>query len=221
MGERKVTRRNNSGEAAAERGGGARRYRGVPLDARRAQRREALVRAAVEVYGARGYRNATVKAICEAAGLTERYFYESFANGEALLVAAFRAVTEQTLADIERAGAGQPGTSSARMEAVLLAYFRLLKERPRGARVFLVEIVGIDVQVDAMVAWAVNSFGALFERTINPGMAIDDGAARTLLRAGVVGGVFQIALTWIGRGYDDDVDLVAAQALRLTDVLRQ
>jgi AcrR family transcriptional regulator len=89
VGERKVAPRSNSGEAAAERGGA----RGVPLDARRAQRREALIRAAIEVYGARGFRNATVKAVCEAAGLTERYFYESFANGEALLVAALGALT--------------------------------------------------------------------------------------------------------------------------------
>lgn len=37
-----------------------------------------------------GYRNATVKAVCEAAGLTERYFYESFSNSEELLVASFQ-----------------------------------------------------------------------------------------------------------------------------------
>lgn len=65
----------------------ARRYRGADADERRAQRRDQLIAAAVQVYGERGYQNATVKAVCEAAGLTERYFYESFANSEALLLA--------------------------------------------------------------------------------------------------------------------------------------
>lgn len=224
MGEHRVARRSNAsgGVAGAERAGGgsARLYRGVPLGARRAQRREALIAAAIEVYGARGYRSATVKAICEAAGLTERYFYESFENGEALLVAAFRAVTRQTLADIEEAGAALEAPHD-RMGAVLRAYFSVLKESPRGARVFLVEIVGISAEVDAMLAWAVTSFGDLFERTLNPDAAPEESAGRTLLRAGVVGGVFKIALSWIGRGYGDDVDLVVAQALRLTELLQR
>lgn len=51
----------------------ARTYRGVSQDERRAQRRSQLIGAAIQVYGERGYRQATVKAVCEAAGLTERY----------------------------------------------------------------------------------------------------------------------------------------------------
>jgi AcrR family transcriptional regulator len=71
----------------------SRAYRGVSTEQRRAERRAKLIDAAIAVYGERGYRQATVKAVCEAAGLTERYFYESFENSEALLVASFNAVT--------------------------------------------------------------------------------------------------------------------------------
>ncbi len=45
----------------------ARRYRGAEAEERRAQRRVQLIAAAVQVYGERGYQNATVKAVCEAA----------------------------------------------------------------------------------------------------------------------------------------------------------
>jgi AcrR family transcriptional regulator len=44
----------------------------VSQDERRAQRRSQLIAAAIQVYGEIGYRQATVKAVCEAAGLTER-----------------------------------------------------------------------------------------------------------------------------------------------------
>src|ERR671936_1321771 len=67
----------------------ARNYAGLSADERRLARRERLIEGAIRAYGELGYRNTTVKAVCEAAGLTERYFYESFANSEALLIAAY------------------------------------------------------------------------------------------------------------------------------------
>ena len=64
-------------------------------------RRERLIEGAIRAYGELGYRNTTVKAVCEAAGLTERYFYESFANSEALLVAAFDTVSRRVFDCLE------------------------------------------------------------------------------------------------------------------------
>src|SRR5579871_6430771 len=72
-------------------------YGGQSAEARAEQRRARLIEAAVKVYGAQGYRTATVKAVCEAAGLTERYFYESFENSEALLIAAFDTVSHRLI----------------------------------------------------------------------------------------------------------------------------
>jgi len=69
-----------------------RSYRGQSQEQRRAERRGRLIAGAIAVYGERGYHQATVKAVCEAAGLTERYFYESFANSEALLIDSYNAV---------------------------------------------------------------------------------------------------------------------------------
>ena len=59
--------------------------------------------AAIAIYGVVGYRNAPVKAICERAKLTERYFYESFQNSEALLIATYRHVTDAILEDMAAA----------------------------------------------------------------------------------------------------------------------
>lgn len=193
----------------------ARRYRGAEAEERRAQRRGQLIAAAVQVYGERGYQNATVKAVCEAAGLTERYFYESFANSEALLLASFQAVTHRLLQALARAGEAAGGDGPNRALAMLRAYFGILQCEPRSARVFLVEIRGVSKLVDGALADSLSEFGGLLAQALlPPGRQLDP-----LLTAGVAGGVIHVALRWIGQGYTPDVEVVARTALQLAMVL--
>src|ERR1700751_6355680 len=100
---------------------GQRHYGGHSTEERRRARRERLIEAATRVYGEVGYRNATVKAVCEAAGLTERYFYESFANSEALLVAAFETVSRRVFNCLEEVRKAHTGTAEECGHAVLRA----------------------------------------------------------------------------------------------------
>jgi AcrR family transcriptional regulator len=195
----------------------ARPYRGIPQDERRAQRRAQLIAAAVAVYGERGYRQSTVKAVCEAAGLTERYFYESFANSEELLIASFNAVTYSVLGEITEA-ARQAGRSRvARSRAMLHTYFAALQREPRSARVFLVEIRGVSRAVDKAFDSALRAIGEQVGRiVVPPGVPADP-----LLEAGIVGGVIHIALRWIEDGYAPDIEIVTDSALRLGMVLGQ
>jgi AcrR family transcriptional regulator len=198
----------------------SRRYRGSSVEERRAQRREQLLRAALQVYGEQGYRNATVKTVCEAAGLTERYFYESFSNSEELLVASFRAVTHFLLGELEKAGAEAPGGSAERARAMLTAYYAALQYHPQSARVFLVEISGVSPAVDEALEASLRGFGDLLARTLDP-RGRSSAADEPLLRAGVVGGIIHIALSWIASGYSQPVHEVVDAALRLCLVLRK
>ena len=195
----------------------ARPYRGVPQDERRAQRRNQLMMAGIAVYGERGYRLATVKAVCEAAGLTERYFYESFANSEELLIACFNTVTytvlEEILAASRQAGRGP----AARARAMLNAYFAALQREPRSARVFLVEIRGVSRAVDKAFDTALRVIGEQIGQAVAPPTT----AADPLLQAGIVGGVMHIALRWIEDGYTPDIERVTDSAMRLGMVLAQ
>jgi AcrR family transcriptional regulator len=182
-------------------------------DERRAQRRSQLIAAAIEVYGERGYRQATVKAVCEAAGLTERYFYESFANSEDLLIASYNAVTYAVFSEIrEAAAAGVDATERAR--AMLRAYFSALQRDPRSARVFLVEIRGVSRAVDKAFDTSLRAIGEEVARIAGPQGVESD----PLLQAGVVGGVIHIALRWIEDGYSPDIESVTASAMRLVMV---
>ena len=193
-------------------------YRGSSAEERRAQRREQFLEAAIRVYGEQGYRHATVKAVCEAAGLTERYFYESFSNSEELLVASFQAVTHFLFGELEKASAGASGEAIERTRRMLQAYYETLKGHPQSARVFLVEISGVSPTVDQALLAALASFGELLARTLTP-HGKSGAADNPLLRAGVVGGVLHIALNWILGGYTQPLQEVVGAALRLCLVL--
>jgi AcrR family transcriptional regulator len=170
----------------------ARRYRGQSLDERRAERRALLIEAAIGVYGEVGYRNASVKAVCEAAGLTERYFYESFAGSDDLLAAAYEVVVADLHAAMREATAGADDP----VRAALTEYYTRLRESPNAARVFLVEIGGVSPKVDAVVRQALADSGPM----LAPHVAAN-AAAPELVTAGCVGAVIQIALDWIASGY--------------------
>lgn len=192
-----------------------RAYRGVSADVRRAQRRARLIAAAIAVYGERGYRNASVKAVCEAAGLTERYFYESFESSEALLVASYNAVTYAVFGEVRAAARGAGRGRVARARAMLAAYFGALQRDPASARVFLVEIRGVSREVDKAFDASLRVIGAEVAELLAPRGSMPD----ELLQAGVVGGVMHIALRWIGDGYRPPLDEVSATALALCMVL--
>src|ERR1700730_11012542 len=186
----------------------------------RGARRQRLIEAAIHVYGEVGYRNATVKAVCEAAELTERYFYESFESSEALLIAAFETVSHRLIDCLERIRAEHTGDADERCHALLRTYFQALKDDPVAARLFVLEISRVGPAVDDAGAALLREFGELFSRTLAPnaGTRLKGGE---LVRAGVVGAVLEITKVWIRSGYAKSVDAVAADALKICCVLAQ
>src|SRR5581483_8896362 len=77
---------------AAERRSGAaerrsRRYASKTLDERREERRARLLAAGLDLFAANGFAGTTIEALCAAAGVSTRNFYEEFGSREALVVA--------------------------------------------------------------------------------------------------------------------------------------
>ena len=67
-------------------------YRGIARADRVAERREALIETGLDCLHEDGLSGVSVRSICTRAGLTPRYFYESFADLDALLLAIVDAV---------------------------------------------------------------------------------------------------------------------------------
>lgn len=122
------------------RGAATRSWRGTSAEERRNQRRAALVSAGLEVIGTEGWSRTTVRGVCLEAGLTERYFYEAFADRDALLLAVFELVRDQTLAAVVESIAATAGEDlRTRTRAAIEAGLVVLTDDPRRGRVFFLE----------------------------------------------------------------------------------
>lgn len=112
------------------------RWAGTALAERRTARREALLDAGVTALGSPEARPLTVRAVCRAAGLTERYFYESFDDREAFVRATYDHVAaraELRLAD----AAGQAHADAAAARHAVEAFVDLLLDDPTIGRALL------------------------------------------------------------------------------------
>lgn len=192
------------------------RYDGQTIDERRQERRGLLIQAATRLYGRRGYRHTGVRAVCQEAGLTERYFYESFANSEALLEAAFDAAVNGLIAEIRSvADPGLPASERGRF--MLGAYYGRIRDNPDAARVFLIETTGVSPTIDMAFERSLEQFTELI-LDINDPRRIGPLAVDPLLRRGIAGGLLHIALGWLGAGYDRPLDEVVATATLLCEL---
>lgn len=184
---------------------------------RKLERRSQLIGAAIQVYGELGYRHASVRLVCERAGLTQRYFYESFAHSDELLIACYQQVSRELQGEILLAANAAGREPKRRARAVLDAYFSALRRMPQAANVFLVDIRGISPQVDRAIDDSLSVTGqeianAVFRREVE----VD-----AMLLAGVMGGIIHIALRWVTSGYQPEVGSVVDAAFRLSSLILQ
>ncbi|MEU4561894.1 TetR/AcrR family transcriptional regulator [Actinoplanes sp. NPDC023936] len=117
-------------------------YRGVSAADRVAQRRSRLLAAALTVWADPRIRT-TMTAVCAEAGLSERYFYESFTGLEALLEAVMDTIAAE-IEETSRAAAEAAGDNPIdRVRAAVRAFVELLNDDPRKGRVAIVESLAV------------------------------------------------------------------------------
>ena len=107
-----------------------RSYGGKTAEQRTQDRRGRLVDATIALLAAQGEAGTTMTAICAHAGLTERYFYESFTHREDALLAALDHVSEQIAAAARAVIAHTPGSPEERVRAVMESFVGLVSHEP-------------------------------------------------------------------------------------------
>lgn len=184
-----------------------RAYGGLSPQHRTAARRDRLVCAATALFGSQGLRATTVRGVCTAAGLTDRYFYESFATLEALLGTVYLHLLAQLRASLQQAHRQLPATAGteARFTAGYGAWFDFVSQ-PVHARILLEEVLGVSPAVDALYEAGMAEFAAalaapLAELGTSPERCVLIGRA-------LVGAVVQVAKMWLASGYQAPRDAV-------------
>ena len=192
-----------------------RSYGGLSHEDRQAQRLRAFIGAGTALFGTAGYRGTTVRAVCQAAQLNDRYFYAQFASMEALLLAVY-AHWSQQLGDAVGLATASPGTLEARLEAGLRAYFRFMREE-RVARILLLEVVGVSPTVDEAYKANLAAFARRLAATAETvwHKAGLDKADQRIASTALVGALTSAATYWHLTGYRDAESRMVGNCLRV------
>lgn len=113
-----------------------RTWAGRGVEERRAARRDALLAAGVDLLGAAGGAAVGVRAVCRAAALTERYFYESFTDRDEFVRAVYDEVGRQAHDALVRA-VESARSPRERASAAVSAFVELMVDDPARGRVLL------------------------------------------------------------------------------------
>jgi AcrR family transcriptional regulator len=118
--------------------------RRAPLADRIRQRRAQLLAAGFELMAEHGASGVTVREVCVRAHLNPRYFYESFADLETLMVAVLDGLVAEMLPRVLTAIAAAPEHEPAKTEAAIRAGFTFLTADPRRIGVLLADPLGTE-----------------------------------------------------------------------------
>jgi AcrR family transcriptional regulator len=182
---------------------GARTYGGVSADERRARRRRLLVEAGTEIIGNQGAANATMTAVCARAKLTERYFYESFPDLDALLLAVFEQVVEEAAEVVLAAIEASPADARGRARAAIGAFVEFLTDDPRKARIAFVEATGSSALANRRYE-ALSGFAGLLGEQARAFYGTPEEADRMVRLTSfmLVGGLAETLIAWLGGELD-------------------
>ncbi|WP_219603104.1 TetR/AcrR family transcriptional regulator [Mycobacteroides sp. LB1] len=163
------------------------------------QRRTQLIDAAVDLFGTVGYRAATVDDLCARAGLSKRYFYESFSSSEELLLASYQRCTDEILEAMVRAVTEAGTTVDDQLRAALSGYFGAIEADQRRARITLLEILGVSPAVSAAYVAQTERFAYTVQALAPDVFAAGELPTEQLhlIAQGIIGAITTIAAQWL------------------------
>ena len=147
-------------------------------------RRDELVAAGVNLLGSEGGPGLTVRAVCRAAGLTERYFYESFADRDDFVRAVYDDVCTRAMATLE--------TATSPREAVE-RFVALMVDDPVRGRVLLLAPAVEPILTRSGAEWMPNFIDLLQHKLSR----IGDPVLQKMIATSLVGGLSSLFTAYL------------------------
>jgi len=170
----------------------------LPTQARTQVRHERILDAALSVFASRGYRDASVDEVAEAAETSKGGIYFHFPGKQAIFVALLERSADLLLARIVEAVEVER-EPVARADAALRAVLKLFGSHRALARLFLVEALGAGPELRARMAAVNGRFAAFIRQNLDE--AVQQGAIApidTALASQVwFGALNQIVSDWV------------------------
>lgn len=213
----------DGGDGGRPAGGPERLRKGRTLAERRAERRRALLDAALDRFAEKGYPATTIEEICRAASVSTRNFYEEFDNREALLIALYQELLDRMVLAVNEGADGLPPIED-KVRAMALstrarigAFVRVCTDDPRIARVALLETVGVSPAVEARRRAAHRMFAsyiAFQARAFAAAGSLPEDDYE-LISIGMVGAINEVLVDWVLRDDRTPVDRVIDRLHRM------
>lgn len=150
------------------------RWSGVPLEDRQALRRDELIAAGVARLGSAQGPALTVRGVCQSAGLTERYFYESFADRDEFVRAVYDDVCARAMSALTTANTPRDAVEQ---------FVALMVDDPARGRVLLLAPEKEPVLTRSGAEW-MPSFIELVQRKLT---RISDPTQAAMVATGLIG----------------------------------
>ena len=200
-----------------------RSYGGVTAAERQAQRQRALFEATLDVLAESGVAAVTKKSVCSRARLNDRYFYELFADRDALLRSVAEDLTAQGLQAVTAVvRPGGPRDVRAQVHAAAEAAVAFMTADPRRAEVLLQSHADPVLQQARLTSTRsiATAMAALSHELL--GAAAPSQLDSDLVCFTVVSGTMELVSGWLRGDFDVTpehlIDLVAALLLKTPDL---
>jgi AcrR family transcriptional regulator len=193
-----------------------RSYRGVPAPERREARRRQLMDAALQIMGTQGWSATTVRGVCQEARLTPRFFYESFADMDALAVAVLDEIVVTATARVTEAILASGDDPEERVRAAIEAMVDQLTEDPRRARVAFVEALGSEPMMKRrLVALGELARFIAAQARVTYRLPARSDPFVELTSIVLAGGLTELMIVWLGGGLEMSRDELVESCVQL------
>jgi AcrR family transcriptional regulator len=195
-----------------------RSYGGRSAEERRAERRERLLAAGLELFGTRGYAATSIERLCATASVSTRNFYEEFTGREELLTALHSSINERAAEALAAAYAGAGDADlGTRVERAVRAFVTVTASDPRWARIAFVEVIGVSASLEqrrfrGRGQWEV-SLTTIAREAAARGEAVDRDYRLTMIA--IIGAVNNLVHHWSARDQDIPLDDIIAELTHL------
>lgn len=198
-----------------------RSYAGVAADERRATRRAALIEAALDLFAEDGPQAVSKRAVCARARLNDRYFYEHFADSDALVEEIVRELTAGGIQAVNAATGQAAPDLRAQIRATAEAALDFLTADPRRGTLLLGSHTSEVLQRARLTSTRAIS-DALSVTITELGASTADRLDTDLAVFALVSGVMELVAGWLRGDFDTGrehlADLIAGLLLSAADI---
>jgi AcrR family transcriptional regulator len=146
-----------------------------------------LIAAGVDLLGGEAGPALTVRAVCRAAGLTERYFYESFSDRDEFVRAVYDDVCTRAMSTL---------SSSTSAQDAVERFVALMVDDPTRGRVLLLAPTVEPVLTRSGASW-MPSFIELLQRKVTRITGIAEPAAQAMAATGLLGALTALFIAYL------------------------